>query len=190
MMRKSEKTAVILLCSFFIIVFAVAFIWYRHYPMLVIAGEDSVGTWMSGVLLVMSGTISMLIGVREGKVFWFVASSFFLLLACDERFMFHEQLKEKIIFSYADNLGASRWIAESPVLVGACVGAIMTYFLWLHLNNKSKFLLALAMLFGSASVVIDVMSSGVFWEECFKLSGELAICCALVLKASVQHSAS
>jgi hypothetical protein len=184
MMRKTGNAAVLLLCSFFIVVFAVAFVWYRHYPMLVIAGEDSVGTWMSGVLLIVSATISLLIGMREGKVFWFAVTSFFFLLACDERFMFHEQLKEKIIFSFASN---STWLIESPVLVGACVGAIMTYLLWLHLNAKSRFLLVLAMLFGSASVIIDVLSSGVFWEECFKLTGELAMSCALLFRVDIKR---
>lgn len=179
---RSENKAVLFLCSFFVMVFGVAFTWYRHYPMLVIAGEDSVGTWMSGALLVISGTISMSIAMRQEKSFWFVVAFFFFLLACDERFMFHEQLKEKIIFSSGS--GVSRWLAELPVLIGAGGGAIMTYFLWLRFKGKSRILLILAMLFGSASVVIDVLSSGVFWEECFKLLGELIMCCTLLLNAA------
>ncbi|HEV8512654.1 MAG TPA: hypothetical protein VGQ59_05240, partial [Cyclobacteriaceae bacterium] len=160
-MKKAESIAVLFLCIFFVIVFAVAFIWYRHYPMLVIAGEESVATWMSGVLLVVSGTISILIGVHRKKIFWFAIASFFLLLACDERFMFHEQLKEKIIFSRSTNSGISHWVTELPVLFGACVGAMVTYLLWLHLPVKSRLLLILAALLGSASVIIDVLSLGV-----------------------------
>lgn len=185
-MKRADNWAVVFLCSFFVIVFAVAFTWFRHYPMLVIAGENSVGTWMSGVLLVISGTISLLIGMRQEKIFWFVTASFFLLLACDERFMFHEQLKEKIIFSLSTNTRVSPLIAELPVLAGACLGAIMTYLLWRHFNIKSRLLLMLAMLLGSASVIIDVLSTGVFWEECLKLTGELAICCSMILNVNTQ----
>ena len=181
-MKSLQNKAVLLLCSFFVVVFAVAFAWHRHYPMSVIAGEDSVGTWMSGVLLVVCAAVSISIGVKENKILWLAFAFFFFVLACDERFMFHEQLKEKIIFAFGSTTGLPRWVAELPVLVGAIVGVFMSYLLWQLLTGISKFLLVLATVFGAASVIIDVMSSGVLWEECFKLTGELAMTCSLLLK--------
>ena len=105
----------------------------------------------------------------------------FLLLALDERFMFHEQLKEQIIFSsYADKL--PRWLYEIPVIAGACIGGFMALLLWRNLSLKSRVLLLFAVVMGTASVVIDVLAGGVFWEECLKLVAELLVVCALVMK--------
>jgi hypothetical protein len=181
-MKRNQGKAALLLCGFFAVVLAIALASHRHYPVLAIAGEDSVGTWMSGVLLVVCASISISIGIRQDKVLWLLLALFFFLLACDERFMFHEQLKEKIIFHFGSTIGLSRWVAELPVLVGAAFGVFVTYLLWQFLNVKSRILLLLAALLGGASVIIDVMSSGVFWEECFKLTGELAMACSLLFK--------
>ena len=181
-MKRTQDKAALLLCSFFIVVFVVAFAQNRHYPMLVIAGEDSVGTWMSGVLLIVCATTSISIGIRQSKAVWFLLALFFLILACDERFMFHEQLKEKIVFFFGSTRGVSRWVAELPVLIGAVIGVFVSHFLWQLLTGKSRLLLVLAAVFGTASVIIDVLSSGVLFEECFKLAGELAIACGLLFK--------
>lgn len=176
-MRGSSHTAVVSLIVFFIFVFAISFAVNSHYPIQVIAGESSVGTWMSGVLLIISATTSVIMGMRQGRLLWFLIAGFFMVLAVDERFMFHEQLKEQIIFSFATT---TRWVYELPVMAGSCIGAFITFLLWQNLKGISKLLLLVASLLGCASVVIDVLAGGVFWEECFKLLAELLVACVLL----------
>jgi len=93
--------------------------------------------------------------------------------------MFHEQLKEKIIFGLGTTKGI---LVESPVLMSALGGVIVTYLLWTHFSDKSRLFLFLAALFGTASVALDVMSLSLLGEEFFKLVGELCITCALLFK--------
>jgi hypothetical protein len=179
--RASYYKATAFLLAFFILVFAIAFTFNRHYPALVIAGESSVGTWMSGVLLIISATISLILGMRHGWRPWFVLAAFFFVLALDERFMFHERLKEWIIFSSHTNQ-TSRWVYELPAIAGALVGVYIAIVLWKYLEGVSRVLLIFAAILGTASVTIDVFAAGVLWEECFKLLGELSITCALLKK--------
>ncbi len=178
-MKASPFVAVALLIAFFVLVFVIAFFSNSHYPLQVIAGESSVGTWMSGVLLVISFTISLILGMCQGRFQWFLIAAFFVVLALDERFMFHEQLKERIIFSFNTT---TRLIYELPVIAGACAGAFITYLLWNNLKGISRILLLFAALLGIASVTIDVLAGGVFWEESFKLLAELLVACALLNK--------
>lgn len=180
-MKISAYKAIILLSVFFVMVLGVAY-WYNpHFPVLVIGGEQSVGTWLSGALLVMMASLSLVISMRQRWYPWLLLAVFFLLLALDERFMFHEQLKEQIIFSsYADKL--PRWLYEIPVIAGAWVGGFMALVLWRNLSLKSRLLLLFAVVMGTASVIIDVLAGGVFWEECLKLVAELLVVCALVMK--------
>jgi hypothetical protein len=168
------------LCIFFVSVFAVSLAFNPHYPVLVIAGESSVGTWMSGLLLIMAATLSMAIGIHKGWHPWFFAAAFFLLLALDEHFMFHEQLKEKMIFAFSRTTPMSHWMYELPVIIGACAGTIVAFLLWHYFHNTSRLLLLCAAILGSASVTIDILAAGVLWEECFKLIAELLITCALL----------
>jgi len=168
------------LVVFFVLVFSVAIALNPHYPMLVIAGESSVGTWLSGVLLIISATVSLITGMRKGWLPWFLVAAFFSVLALDERFMFHERLKEKIIFSYHHGTVVSRWVYELPVIAGACAGAAIAFLLWRYLHGASRVLLLCAAFLGSASVAIDVLGAGVLWEECFKLLAELLIACVLL----------
>jgi hypothetical protein len=167
------------LCIFFVSVFTVAFIFNPHYPMFVIAGESSVGTWMSGVLLVISGTTVSIVGMRQGWFPWLPLSAFFMLLALDERFMFHERWKQRIIFSAHDK-NVSRWVYELPVMAGACAGALVAFVLWRYLRGGSRVLLLCASVLGAASVAVDVLAAGVLWEECLKLLAELLMVCALL----------
>ncbi|SKC73642.1 hypothetical protein [Ohtaekwangia koreensis] len=180
----SYYKATAFLLAFFVLVFAIAFSFNRYYPVLVIAGESSVGTWMSGVLLTISATISLILGMRHGWRPWFVFAAFFFVLALDERFMFHEHLKEWIIFSSHTNQ-TSRWVYELPAIAGGLVGAYIAIILWKNLEGVSRIFLLSATILGTASVTIDVFAAGVLWEECFKLLGELSITCALLRKADL-----
>lgn len=177
---RSTGKAMGLLCAFFVLVLFVALASNHYYPVLIIAGESSVGAWMSGVLLVVSATVALIIGVRRGGFPWFLISAFFFVLALDERFMFHERMKEYIIFHFTHNFVRSRFINELPVITAAGVGAFVSFILWRHLHGKSRILLLCAAVLGIASVTFDVLAAGVLWEECFKLLAELSIACALL----------
>jgi len=133
---------------------------------------------MSGALLLMSATMTLIIGMRQGWFPWYVATIFFFLLALDERFMFHERLKQHLIFSGA----TSRWVYELPVMLGAGVGAVMTFLLWQQLRRRSRVVLLCAMVLGTASVVIDILDTGALWEDSFKLMAELLVVLALLQK--------
>ena len=179
--HRSASKAVGLLCVFFVLVFLVALAFDANYPVLIIAGESSIGTWMSGVLLVVSATASMIIGMRRGWLPWFFIAAFFFMLALDERFMFHERMKEHIIFNITHNVSRSRLINELPVIVAACAGVFVAFILWRHLRHRrNRILLFCAAVLGTASVTVDVLAAGVLWEECCKLLAELSIACALL----------
>src|SRR5882672_10544044 len=179
--RRSTSKAVGLLCVFFVVVFLVALAFNSNYPVLIMAGESSVATWMSGVLLVVSATASMIISMRRGWLPWLFISAFFFVLALDERFMFHERMKEHIIFNFTHNVVRSRLLNELPVMIAARAGAFVTFILWRHLQHgRNRILLFCATVLGTASVTVDVLAAGVLWEECFKLLAELSMACALL----------
>ncbi|HZY78208.1 MAG TPA: hypothetical protein VFE50_01700 [Cyclobacteriaceae bacterium] len=175
-MRTPYFVASVMLCGFLAVVFTIAYFDNRNSPLTVVAGEASVGTWASGMLLVISATISLIFGMRRGWFPWSVISLFFLILALDERFMFHEGLKTDIIMGF-DKPGI---FAELPVILGAFVGLIVSITLWKKFHNTARKLLVAAVVFGVASVTIDVFALGVFWEDSFKLIAELAISCAFL----------
>lgn len=120
--------------------------------------------------------------MRQHTWLWFCVTVFFFLLALDERFMFHEQIKEFIIFSLHNPTTASRWLYELPVMAGACVGLYIVYVLWPHIPSASRTLLLCATGLGFLSVVFDIQSAGVLWEECFKLIAELLVALAFLRK--------
>lgn len=176
---KAYTQAVVLLCILFILFFTIAIAWHPYNPVLILAGESSPGTWMSGVLLIVAATMALITGMRRGWHPWSVAAVFFFVLAADERFMFHERLKEKIIFSI-NTAETSRWLYEFPVILGALFGIALTVLLWRYVQQTSRILLMFAAVLGSISVTIDITAAGVVWEECFKLLAELLLVCALL----------
>ena len=158
----STKKVIGLLSLFFIIFFIVSFYFHLDFPVYVVAGEASPGTWMSGVLLIISATISLVAGMKKGWWPWYLLSLFFLILALDEHFMFHEGLKQRIIFSIN---GASALVYELPVIIGACVGALVFLTLWRYLDVIGCILLSCGCLLGVISVVLDILDVAVFLEE-------------------------
>jgi hypothetical protein len=177
--RIAQLKAIGIICAFFILVLGISFVFNPHYPVLVIVGESSVGTWMSGTLLIIAASLSIVMGIQKGWFPWIIFVAFFLLLALDERFMFHEQIKEGIIFN-TNNSVAWRCVYDLPVLFGAFVGLIITLLLWRNLCSLGKILLIFAMLLGSISVLFDILSTGAFIEDGCKLLAELCLACALV----------
>jgi len=172
---------VAVLNTFFVFVFALAWLDNPHYPVMIIAGESSVGTWMSGVLLTVAAAACLVISVRQGWWPWLLLAVFFFALAADERFMYHERMKEWIIFHVTHSV-KSRGINELPVMAGAAGGAAIAWIMWQKLAGIGRTLLLAATLLGAISVTMDVLSAGVLWEDSCKLLAELCISNALLLK--------
>ena len=172
---------VAMICLFVGGVLIVALLRNYYYPLLAISGEASVGTWLSGVLLIMSATLSLVTGMDRQPWTWFPVAAFFLILALDERFMFHEQLKEQIIFRTYDK-NVPRALHALPVIAGACMGAGVAFMLWQQLSRGGRMLLAGVVTLGLVSVAIDVLATGpVLLEDGCKLLAELLVVCVLVL---------
>ena len=170
-----------ILCLFFFVVFAIAFLFSGDTATTIIAGEDSVGSWMSGVLLIISAAVSANAASVRKPYPWLLFTIFFALLAVDENFMIHEGLKRWIVFSRFEATGeAVYWIGELPVIAGAFVGALVAFVMWRHVDQKARWLIALGVIFGLISVTMDVVAYGVVWEDSCKLIGELAVTSALV----------
>lgn len=182
-MKISTRLAVLLLCTFFIVVFVVAFSQSRYYSLLVLSGEDSVGTWMSGALLIFMASMCFFKSIQTQWNPWIFFAVFFLLLALDEHYMFHEKLKEHIIFSSVAN-SSSRWIYELPVIVGACIGVFFALIFWRHLT-KGRLLLPLVVILGATSVILDVLAINVLWEDSLKLIAELLMASVLLISLDV-----
>jgi hypothetical protein len=174
------NVAVCLLCTFFVVSLGLAFFFNRNFPIQAVGAESSVGTWVSGVLLSCCAAVVLVIGMNEGWRPWAFLTIFFFLLAADEHFMFHERMKEWIIFSYTE---PSLIFRESPAIFGALVGAAISWMLWTRLKSLSRMLLLVAVLLGGASVVLDVAGISALPEEILKLMAELAIGCALMARA-------
>lgn len=177
-MSNYRNIGILFLCVFFVIVFVLAFMYNPHFPAQAISGESSVGTWMSGVLLSVCAAVSLTQGIRKREWRWFLIAGFFLVLAADERFMFHERMKEHLIFADPER---SALIYELPVFLGTAAGVAVSFLLWQLLKGKSRVLLIVAILFGAISVSMDVLTLGVLIEDGFKLMAELMISCAIVL---------
>jgi len=183
----SRHTGAIILCVFCCLVLGIALA-FGPSLVQVIAGEDSAGSWMSGALLIISATTTAFIA-RRGWNPWFIFTIFFVLLAIDENFMIHEAIKRSIVFtSYEQTNQPGDWIGELPVIIAACVGAIVAWIMWKHIDKNMRWLIVVGVLFGAASVTFDVLAMGVLWEDSFKLIGELAVCCALVNELQTTHN--
>lgn len=148
-----------------------------YYPVQIIAGESSPGTWMSGFLLAASAAFALALAALHGSRYWTGFAAFFALLALDERFQFHEHLKARILFAPVD---LPPWCAEAPVLAGAFAGLIAALQLHRHLHGVGRTLLLAAVLLGGCSVAIDLAHAGVFWEELLKILAELSLASALL----------
>jgi hypothetical protein len=166
--------------AFFVVVIGISFIFTPHYTVTVISGESSVGTWMSGIFLVTAAVLTLVFGMQKGWFPWIFFFIFFMVLALDERFMFHEKLKEKIIFNFVSISESWRWIYELPVYIGSFVGAIIAMLLWRFLRRSGKILLLCSIILGSFSVLIDILSAGVFIEDSLKLLAEFCLTSALI----------
>lgn len=147
-------------------------------PALVLSGEGSVGTWLSGAMLVASGAFSLRLWRARGAWPWSLVAPWFGVLALDERFMFHESLKERVQILLADPR-ASHLLPEAPVLAGALAGLCAAAVLWRDFRPVDRILLASGTLLGAISVALDVTRSGALPEDLCKLLAELCVLQAL-----------
>jgi hypothetical protein len=157
------------------LVVAVSFVFNRHYPESVLSGENSTGTWLSVFLLAGSCTATLIIGMQRTGFCWWVVSAFFFMLALDERFMFHERLKQYIVFSSADPASVPFYLAEAGVLGGIIIGASMACLMWKHTLSKGRLFLVLGVAFGSLSAILDIADHCLFLEDLCKLLGETMV---------------
>lgn len=171
-----RKTALTVIVSFFVLVPVIALLLNPYYTVLVIAGESSVGTWMSGAMLVMAATLSLVLGIQRGWFPWTPASIFFFLLALDERFMFHESARERLLFRYPN----STWLSQLPVVAALLAGLCITIILWRKFIPPNRIFLMLVLALGTLSVIYDILEAGVLIEEILKLTAELFLVIALI----------
>jgi hypothetical protein len=179
-MKISGNAAVLILITSFVLFFVVA-LTQHDYPMMIIGGEQSPGTWISGALLLFCSALSLTLSFKKA-IPWIFIFFFFIALAIDERFMLHEQIKESIVFSTPSD--TSRFLYELPVIIGACTGFGIALTLMRELKHNERILLSAAIVLGTISVVVDIFSLGVLWEECTKLIAELIIAVALIKKVT------
>lgn len=147
-------------------------------PASIVSGEDSFGTWLSGTLLIASATASLLLWKARGPWPWILTSPFFWALALDERFMFHESVKERIQVASA-GWPLPIYVSEAPAIGGALLGVAVCFALWRPLRPEGRALLLSGACLGIASVALDVLHRGAFPEDVCKLLGELCVLQAL-----------
>jgi hypothetical protein len=181
MTRRVIKITTIFL-AFIALFFIVAFAFNGRHPILLIAGEDSPATWLSGAMLISAATLSGTIAIRERWLPWILLSAFFFLLAIDERFMIHEAIKDRILFSAGKD--APWWLKELPVIIGAFVGIGVSIMLFKIFDKTGRGLVSISVLFGLISIIFDIFSKGVIPEEVSKLVAEIAMCLALLDKVT------
>jgi hypothetical protein len=179
-MMSRDSVAIAIVCGFLTIVFVVAFVNHSPFPARVIGGESSVATWVSGMLLVMAATIALIFAMRRGWFPWSLITLFLLVLALDERFMFHEGFKADIVFYYGLDPSRRSIVAEVPVIAGAMAGLLVASVLWRRLSRRGRTLLVGAAVLGMISVAMDVFVLGVLLEDSFKVFAELLLVCALL----------
>ncbi len=168
-----------------------SFVVNRHYPLSVLSGEKSVGTWVSVFLLSASTAFAFVIMMKKGFFPWMPVILFLFTLAIDERFMFHESLKEMIIFSQRPHLSPHSLWGELPVILAGIVGGGIVLLIWKNIQRGNRLFILLAMCFGGLSVLLDVTNRLLIVEDLAKICGELFLAiCFLREVGSAQYSRS
>jgi hypothetical protein len=178
-MKSGVSFAIFLVGSLFVVTMACAFYYFRYFPVLAVATEESPGTWLSVVLLSCSAGLALVLTMHRGWFPWSIVAVFLFLLAADEHFMLHERAKQTLTFSVDEPV---LLIREVPVFIGATIGALISWALWRQLTAAARVLLLAAVLFGIISVTLDVIGTSAMWEETLKLVAELSFTCCLLVE--------
>jgi hypothetical protein len=184
-MKTGVNGSIYLISVFFVIIIAIAFYHYRQFPALAVAGEESPGTWLSGVLLSVGAGITLMLVISRGWNPWSIVATFLFLLAVDEHFMLHERAKQWLIFNLEK---PALLIREMPVLIGAALGSWIAWTVQNNLSRSARKLLMTAVIFGLISVTLDVIGAVAMWEEILKLLAELSLIFALLIEAGTNYN--
>lgn len=145
-----------------------------------LSGEQSIGTWLSELLLAISIGIIICISVQRQRWIWGILALFFLVVAVDERFMIHEQMKQWIILSSHSRLGISSLKKEIAVILGAIIGGGVILCMVVQMSRKNSLFILIAAFWGIVSVVLDIINIWVFYEDASKLLAELFLVLGLL----------
>jgi hypothetical protein len=157
-----------------------AFYINRTCPESVICGEESVGTWLSLFLLSSAATVSLCIAMRQRQAMWWLLASFLTVLALDERFMFHEQIKQYIILSSRSPKSVPMLLAELPVLAAGLLGVAAAVITVRRMSHSGRYFIIFAALLGACSIVLDVLNVWLIIEDSCKIAAELLLVLGLI----------
>ncbi len=157
--------------------------WYER----AISGEKSPGTWLSSSLLICMGVQSLIIVLifKSSKLWWLMASGFFLL-AADESFLIHENVKETILFEFFngnfDQMGAR---GELLIFIYIICGIFLIYFAIKNIPTLiTKILFTSAITIGICSFIFDIFYLNMFLEDLFKILAEIILTITLFMEIS------
>lgn len=130
----------------------------------VIDGERNAMTWFSSLQLMLIALVAALNtgpsrlrgGVRRHAWVWPLTAAGFVFLALDERFEFHETLRNEVLRP-ADLFADILWIDTGDVVLFGylAAGLVLAYFLFRELAPVARWLFAAALALTAAVFVLD-----------------------------------
>ena len=146
-------------------------------------GERAPGTWLSSVLLISCGMISIILSMFRKEFFIFIILSLgCFFMALDERFMFHEMFKSFILFDIFDgnHLKMGKW-GELFIFFYLASGlTILIIILKKIKENLFRILFIVAIAIGSLSFLFDIFHLNALWEDLFKIFAEYLLLSSLL----------
>jgi len=163
---------------------------YWPYVEEAVAPERSPLTWLSSALIAAGAAVCLSLAMRSGRPWRFGAIAAGLaFMALDERFMFHERLKDLILWrAYDGDLGAMGVVGDLPMLAYAAGGAAVLVLLWRVVATRTaRILLATAIGLGAVCVGLDLAFGGGWPQVIEELTEIVAEGVLLVALLSIQE---
>lgn len=181
---RSVYSAILYLVLFEISYIIVSLLLHFPWPERAFIGESSPITWLSSTLLVISATFAMVIHLygKETYIWWIIATGN-LVMAMDETFMWHERIKESILFNIFDgDIDAMGFSGELVILLYGLSGVIVFYFLFrkVHIKFLRGILLGVVSS-GLCAITLDVSGANPVMEECLEILTETGFVVFLLL---------
>lgn len=159
-----------------------------------VAYEDSPITWLSTSVLIAAALVAAVLAEDGAGRRWGVLALLLALAALDERFMGHEQLRDWLLQASGSALSREDWRANLGMLLYPLAGGSVAWRCVAGLpRGGARALAGLALLLGSAAVLLDISTVALGWqviEELLELLAELAFLCALLLARAYWSSQS